>query len=65
MDRTRWPLEKVSPPFGKALATLGACLPPARLTAAFNPLRGSSACAEHDRQLGGESPLSSPMVAKD
>jgi hypothetical protein len=23
------------------------------------------ACAEHDRQLGGESPLSSLMVAKD
>jgi hypothetical protein len=22
-------------------------------------------CAEHDRQLGGESPLSSLMVAKD
>ena len=26
---------------------------------------GSLACAEHDRQLGGESPLSSLMVAKD
>ena len=30
-----------------------------------NPLRGSSACAEHDRQLGGASPLSSLMAAKD
>ena len=27
--------------------------------------RGSFACAEHDRQLGGESPLSSLMAAKD
>ena len=27
--------------------------------------RGSSACAEHDRQLGGASPLSSLMAAKD
>ena len=28
-------------------------------------LRASSACAEHDRQLGGVSPLSSLMAAKD
>ena len=28
-------------------------------------LRASSACAEHDRQLGGGSPLSSLMAAKD
>jgi hypothetical protein len=27
--------------------------------------RGIFTCAEHDRQLGGESPLSSLMVAKD
>ena len=36
------PREKDSPPFGKALAALGACLPRARSTAAVNPLRGSS-----------------------
>jgi hypothetical protein len=29
----------------------------------FAPTRWQ--CAEHDRQLGGESPLSSLMVAKD
>ena len=29
------------------------------------PRGGLSLCAEHDRQLGGESPLSSLMVAKD
>ena len=29
------------------------------------PRGGLSVCAEHDRQLGGESPLSSLMVAKD
>ena len=27
--------------------------------------RGSFACAEHDRQLGGASPLSSLMAVKD
>jgi hypothetical protein len=27
--------------------------------------RGFLLCAEHDRQLGGESPLSSLMAAKD
>jgi hypothetical protein len=27
--------------------------------------RGFFMCAEHDRQLGGASPLSSLMVAKD
>ena len=32
---------------------------------AVNPLRGSFACAEHDRQLGGASPLSSLMAVKD
>ena len=29
------------------------------------PRGGLSLCAEHDRELGGESPLSSLMVVKD
>ena len=51
------------PGFCKALACARR-LPHARSVPAVNPLRGSSACAEHDRQLGGASPLSSPMAVK-
>ena len=51
---------------GSILHTERAAIEPGslRITTLPRPLAGLSLCAEYERQLGGESPLSSLMAAK-